>query len=518
MKKFLQSFKRTRIGTFTLIAAVLLIIAAVLLNLVLRVIPARYTTMQTGGSPVTSISVRTRDFIRSLDEPVTVYRLIDYNAEYDGLDLSDDQMGIFLSRYTDQNDDLIVVDIDMEEQPDFSADYSADELPHGSLIVESAKRSWVIPGDQLCLYNNDVLDQVFGQSAMLTKTQLLQYMNYVASAYEQGQSYLQQSTTKGYFQGEALLTSAIDYVTADVIPHGYLLTGLDCQPLPERLTNELAKLDVTTLDVTTVSAVPEDADCLILYAPGRDLSASESDMIRRYLNDGGSILLATSYTTVDACPRVMTLLSDRGLSALPGQVRDNDSTHHAGNDGAMLLPDYNPNNLLTYTVGYRGGMAAFMPYCHAIAVSSTLLEGVTAEPLLSTSASARRVSPQDASALSGPGVQFVAASADKAVVRPDGTQKIGRAVWFGSVEAFTDGMALTGNYSGFSYFAYSVQYISSGFTSAYSSIEPVDMSGSSLDGLSAGGAVAWMIILAVVLPLLAAAVGVLMHLNRRKKA
>ena len=516
MKKFIRTCKRTRIGAFTLIAAALLLIAAVLLNLVLQIIPARYTTVQTGGSPVTSITDKTRDFLRKLDEPVTVYRLIDYNAEYDGLGLSDDQVAVFLSRYTDQTDNIELVEIDMEEQPDFSAAYSTEELPHGSLIVESDKRSWVISGDQLCLYNNDVLDQIFGQTAMLTKSQLMQYMNYVASAYEEGQSYLQQSTTKGYFQGEALLSSAIDYVTVPVIPHGYLVTGLDGQPLPERLLQELAQLGVTALDVTTVSVVPDDADCLILYAPGRDLTEAESGMIRAYLNDGGSILLATSYTTVETYPRVMSLLSDRGLNALPGLVRDNDASHHTGSDGAMLVPDYSPNNLLTYTVGYRGGIAAFMPYCHAIAVSSTLPEGVTAEPLLYTSASARRVSPQDASAIGGPGYLFVAACADKTVTRADGTQKVGHAVWFGSVEAFTDDMALVGNYSGFSYFAYSVQYISSGFTSAYSSIEPVDMSGSSVTGMSAGGAVTWMIVLSVVLPLLAAGAGVLIYTKRRK--
>ncbi len=518
MKNALRKFRSTRPGTLLLIVGALLLAALILINVLLAVLPKRYTAVRTGGSPVVSVSDVTKRFLDTIDEPVTIWRLTDYDAESTSLGISGDQLDIFLSRYMDRNQLISVVEVDMDEEPGFTAQYTTEALSDGSLIVESEKRSWVISADSMCQYNNDLLDQLFGQTTLLSESQLLQYMNYVASAYEGGQEYLEQSTTRGYFRGEALLTSALDYVTADVIPHGYCLTGHGSVTLPARLMQELTLMGVTELDLHGQAEVPADADCLILYAPTEDLSDAEYDAIRAYLAKGGSLLLATSYATVDTCPNVMNLGRDYGLSALPGQVRDSGSGHYAGSNSAYLIPDYNPAHILSYTVGYQSQIAAFMPFCHAIAVESTLPAGVSVSPLLYTSESGRRHSVETASAIGDPGKLNVAVCADRTVIAENGSEKTGHLIWFGSTEAFSEGMAAAGSYSGYSWFAYSAQYLSTGFTSGYSSIEPVDMSGSALTGLNSGSAIAWMIVLAVVLPLLFAAVGVLIWLRRRKRA
>lgn len=108
--------------------------------------------------------------------------------------------------------------------------------------------------------------------------------------------YLLDSSLYGYnasFDGEGAITSAIDYVTTDELPQLYLLEGHGEAELPATLSDQLEKenIEVQSLSLLTVDAIPEDADCLMIYAPSSDISSAERDLLTAYVKAGGSLFV-----------------------------------------------------------------------------------------------------------------------------------------------------------------------------------------------------------------------------------
>ncbi len=97
------------------------------------------------------------------------------------------------------------------------------------------------------------------------------------------------------FAGENALTSAISYVTSDDLPKLYLLEGHGESALSDTFSTavEQENLMMDTLSLLTLEAVPEDADCVMIYAPTSDISADEKDRLLSYLQGGGTLMLIT---------------------------------------------------------------------------------------------------------------------------------------------------------------------------------------------------------------------------------
>jgi ABC-2 type transport system permease protein len=312
----------------------------------------------------------------------------------------------------------------------------------------------------------------------MTAQQFEQIYQYCAQYY---QIDITKATTHVYYRGQALLTSALDYVTREYIPHGYLLTGHGEAALSEVLSELLGnmELDVEELDLNVAQAVPADANCLVLFAPASDLSAHETALIKDYLNAGGSLLLNTSPETVQSCPNLLEVCGLFGLSAAPGVVEEGDTSYILGSRFS-LLPTVNTEHNVGATLSANGAKA-LMPNSHAITVAETLPAGVAVTPLLTTSATANRVAVDDpALSLGTAGKLHVAVTAAKSISRPDGTATAAYLTWFGSADAITDTVAESVSGGNYYYYAASLSSMSVPFVSAYEGLAAVDLSGASL--------------------------------------
>ena len=71
------------------------------------------------------------------------------------------------------------------------------------------------------------------------------------------------------FDGEGALTSAIDYVTKEELPQLYVLEGHGESELPSAFRGEIEKenMEIHTFSLLNVDSVPEEADCIMIYAP-----------------------------------------------------------------------------------------------------------------------------------------------------------------------------------------------------------------------------------------------------------
>ena len=97
------------------------------------------------------------------------------------------------------------------------------------------------------------------------------------------------------FAGETQLTSAIDYVCRSSVPVLYQLSGHGEAELSSEFTSAIARdnIEIQTLDLISENRIPEDASCILINSPVKDISSEECSLLKAGLSDGKSIILIT---------------------------------------------------------------------------------------------------------------------------------------------------------------------------------------------------------------------------------
>ena len=269
------------LGRRCLMTAVVLAIVVVI-NLVVGQIPVKYTQFDLTDNQLYTITDQTKTFVKGLDSDVDVYLVAQSGQE-------DEQIQKVLERYESLSSHIKVQYKGSGGPiPSFTKQYTDSSLSDNSLIV--------VCGDKYKVINySDIYQSEFNYS-----------------------TYSSQTTG---FDAEGQLTSAIDYVTSDTLPKLYTLTGHDEASLSDTLTSQIEKenIDIEELNLVTSESVPDDADCLMINGPQKDITADEKDRILSYMENGGHVLIFTDYTETDM-PNLAELLNNYGLSTSAGLI------------------------------------------------------------------------------------------------------------------------------------------------------------------------------------------------------
>ena len=333
----IQSIQRKRWGGDALMTAVVLAIVVVI-NLVVGQIPVKYTQFDLTDNQLYTITDQTKEFVKGLDSDVDVYLVAQSGQE-------DEQIQKVLERYESLSSHIKVV-----VNPSFTKQYTDSSLSDNSLIVVCGEKYKVIN-------YSDIYQSEFNYS-----------------------TYSSQTTG---FDAEGQLTSAIDYVTSDTLPKLYTLTGHDEASLSDTLTSQIEKenIDIEELNLVTSESVPDDADCLMINGPQKDITADEKDRILSYMENGGHVLIFTDYTETDM-PNLAELLNNYGLSTSAGLIFEGNSQYYYPGYPSYLIPRIQSADAV-------GSMTSkdlvLMPYAQNINISDDVRSTVTTEALLQTS-------------------------------------------------------------------------------------------------------------------------------------
>ncbi len=334
----------------TAILAVVLVLA-VLLNLLVRAIPAKYTEFDLSEAKMYTLSDSSRTLVDSLEKDVHIYYLCETGSE-------DAIITKLLDHYAAESGHLSWEQKDPALYPTFAAKYGAEDASAGSLIVTCGENSLVL--DAADLYEYDYTNYYTTGSASVT------------------------------FGGEKQITSAIYKLTAAGQSHAYYTTNHGEQSLTAPLTEALdaQNIDAQPLDLLT-GTIPEDCDLLIINAPTSDFSASdglvdEISQLQSYLAAGGKLLLTSSVYA--QTPQLDAVLAQFGLSRTEGMVVEGDSSMALYGSAWSLLPGYGTTTESTALNGVNTSTHVMLSVAQGITVTET--EDVTAEPLLNTSAAA----------------------------------------------------------------------------------------------------------------------------------
>lgn len=343
-RRYSVSKKTFSFGAYSSVMVVISIVAAVVVNLAVNQLPESVKSVDVTSDRLYSLTDDTKNLVSTLDEDVTIYILTNSSNE-------DDTIEKTLAEYDDLSDHLTVEHVDPSENPEFIKQYSQDvsELYMNSMVVVSDERYKVIN-------SSDIYEYSYTSD----------YTSYEVTSYD----------------GEGQITAAIDYVTRDNMPTVYTLTGHDETELGSSFTDTLTKMNINVedLDLMQNDSVPEDAQAVIINAPGTDLSDDDLAKLEAYADQGGNLIMVTNYTAEQEMTNYYSLLSYYQIGVEDGVVLEDDSGRYYQYQ-AYLLPIIQDDDITAdITNGYV--MSAFS---QSLTVPETTPDGYTITPLLTTS-------------------------------------------------------------------------------------------------------------------------------------
>ena len=225
----------------------------------------------------------------------------------------DDVIENLLSKYDSLSDHVKVVKKNPDIYPTFAEQYTSEEVANNSLIVECGDKSRYIAYDDIYISEANMATYSYDNS----------------------------------FDGEGAITSAIDYVVNEEQPQLYELEGHGEAELPEAFSEQIEKenIELNTFSLLNEDTIPEEADCILIYAPSSDISTEEKDLLAEYVENGGKLMVLAGPTEDGTLENLYSLLADYGVEAAEGIVVESDREHYAFQAPYILLPDISSNEI-----------------------------------------------------------------------------------------------------------------------------------------------------------------------------
>lgn len=288
-------------GSYSLFITVIVLAILIVVNIFASTMPATLTKIDISSSKLYSITSNTKVVVNNLQQDVTIYWVVQADAE-------DDILENLLSKYESLSDHISVVKKNPDAFPTFTEQYTDEEVPNNSLIVESGDRYRYISNSEIYLTEFD-------------------YYSYTY-------------VTSG-FDGEGAITSAIDYVVTEDLPQLYVLEGHGEADLPTTFADSIEKenMEINTLSLLTVDEIPEDADAIMIYAPQSDISPEEKTMLADYVSGGGKLFVMAGPVEGTTLDNLNALLADYGVEMVEGIVIEGNRSYYALGYPYILMPD-----------------------------------------------------------------------------------------------------------------------------------------------------------------------------------
>jgi ABC-2 type transport system permease protein len=293
--------KRLRYGGYAALVTLAAAVILVVVNLIVQKIPAEIDMTK---NKLFSLSEQTFDLLDSLDKDVVIYPL--YKTGTESPNIID-----VLNKYERASDRIRVEVIDPDKSPAFLQRYESEDsygLTSGTIIIESGDKYKVISSIDLydVSYNQEGEARVMG------------------------------------FKAEQRITNGLLYVTSGYTPKVYEITGHGEYSLIQLglyITVEKENFLIEELNLLTAPSIPEDADMIVVLSPGFDITEGEAEVLREFIEGGGSALFFFDFTGVEI-PVFNSLLQSYGVEIEMGIVMEGDKSRlYSSSNPLFLAPE-----------------------------------------------------------------------------------------------------------------------------------------------------------------------------------
>ena len=292
----------------------------VVVNLIASALPETYTQIDATSQKLYSITEDTEKYLDTLKDDVTLYVMVNKNSKDDNVDRT-------LQKYASASKHVKVKYVDPNVSPTFASKYTDSDVTSNSIIVVCGDRSKVID------YNSDIYEYSYDSS-----------YNYSVTGYD----------------CEGQVTAAIQYVTSESTTNVYELTGHDESTLSGDFSEVFQKrfMNVGSLSLLTVDAIPEDCQAIFITAPQSDLSDDDLSKLSQYLGNGGKIYLSIDYSKWNDLTNFKKLLSDNSIETTESLLAETDRSYYYQSP-FYLLPNVENTEVSSSVAGMT---QVFVPY------------------------------------------------------------------------------------------------------------------------------------------------------------
>ncbi len=486
--------KTSKAGTYTVVMTAVVLAVLVVFNVLVLAAPSKYTKLDMTSLELYTLSESTEKMLPEIKDEIKIYFLCQGGTDNSGSAMENiPHLTTFLTKYEELCPNLKVQIIDPVVQPTFYKAYSDTELENYTLIIESAKRSKVIDFYDLYFYSVEGYGSV-------PYTEYQQIANY----------YMMYGQSLGgvlNFDGESVITNALDYVTTDKIPAVYYLSDHGTKPSQSLIDTAAGEnLLLSPLSLRTES-LPEDTSAIFLNAPTSDINTDEAKILSDYLAGGGKLIVTTAFDCI-ALPNLMGVLSAYGMAPQEGIIIETAQGMYYQGTPQGLMP--NPSADSSITSALSSSASIFMPLSHGIKTAETLPEEITVTPLFTTSSKAYTI-PADAKKIEKTDASVEGQFTVGALAKSSGGGEI---VWLGC-PAFSDNYNSYVSGGSYKYFLSMLDYLCPR-EKTVNTIPSTALENSMLI-VSESAAGFWSTVLVIILPLAVASVGVTRWALRRRR-
>ncbi|MBQ8718866.1 MAG: Gldg family protein [Clostridia bacterium] len=487
--------RTTRAGSYTLAMTLIVLAVLIVVNLLVGTLPSTLTKLDTTATDLYRISATTEKYVGSIDRDVNLI----YIAEGG---MMTPTLRTFLERYTALSSHVRIKTLDPVANPTVLDQYSKITSSGNYLIVESDLRYTVVDITGLnYVYVEDLnytytVDQY---NSLMSNTALLQ---------QAAQYGMDLSKATYYFGGESAVTSAIEYVATENIPHVYQLSGNGEGALSQSIVEmfDMVLLECEQLVLQAGDTIPELASCIIINAPQSDLTADTAKALIDYIADGGNLILVSTPANADM-PNLMSVMATLGAHPTTGGMLYEGNANRYVGAPQNLIPAVNSQHVITYGVTQsENSYVMVMPHAHGILLDATLPEGVTATTLFSAT---------DAYTVAADGKETDWGKVATGVALENSTTG-SKVVWFASLDAFSDSTAAAYGKGATYYFAMATNYLNDGYASTLTAIEALDITTAPLS-VSLNAALTLGGVTIIALPLVLVIAGIVVWIRRRRR-
>lgn len=312
----------SRNGSFAVVLVAVALVIVVLVNMIVGQLPASAKQIDISDNKIYNISDTTKELLNGLTTDVDVIVVAEDNTV-------DERIVRFLDRYDDY-DHVTVTYQDPVLHPDVLTEY---DVSTNTIVVK---------------------DDDTGKTETVAISDMITYDDYYYYYYGQ--------QVEDSFDGEGLLTSAINSVSTDTSHTVTLLQGHGESDLSDSVIDMLTKsdLETETVNLLTDNGIPEGTELLMINNPTSDLAEDELLEIQAYLQNGGSIFLIRGVTDEDL-PNFDSLMEEYGLTMVNSYIGDYTNYYQQSRSPYNFFPTivsstYNVSTDSYILVSAAGGM------------------------------------------------------------------------------------------------------------------------------------------------------------------
>lgn len=328
--RVIKSRLALKAGSYSFVVSVVVLAILVAVNVFASVIPTTATKYDMSSTKLYSITSNTKVVVNALQKDVTIYWIVQSGKENSVIEN-------LLAKYESLSDHIEVVKKDPDVYPTFAEKYTSEDVANNSIVVECGDVNRYIPYSDIYVTQNNMATY----------------------------------SSETSFDGEGAITSAIDYVVSDEHPQLYILQGHGEGDLPETFSDHIKKenIETNTFSLLNEDSVPEDADCVLIYAPTSDISDEEEKILSDYTKNGGKLMVVAGPVESGSLANLYSLLEEYNIETQEGVVVEGDRDHYAFQAPYMLMPDMNSNDITDPLIDEK--YYVLMPVAQGMKVNDT---------------------------------------------------------------------------------------------------------------------------------------------------